>query len=390
MICGEAIRVFISRLNTDIMHILFLIHSLSSGGAERVTAILANYWAENGHQVTIVTITGRERDFYELDSRIKRITLALDHESSVFLQAIVNNLRRIISIRRILKREHPDVVLSMMTTANIISSLAGLGLGIPVIGSERIHPPRFPLSRSWEILRRWSYQGLSALVAQTGQSADWLRCYAPAPKIAVIPNPVKYPLVSHLPYISPQLVCEKMNVQYALLSVGRLDKQKGFDRLVSAFAKLAEDWPQWGLVILGEGELRGMLEHRIKDMGLADRVFLPGSVGNVADWYRKADLYVTTSLFEGFPNALLEALAYGLPAVAVDCETGPRDILRHKTDGLLVPQDDEDELGKALECLMKSKELRSQFSKKAVDVRQRFSIYKVAGMWETLFRETMK
>ena len=182
---------------------------------------------------------------------------------------------------------------------------------------------------------------------------------------------------------------ENLDSRHTLLAVGRLVYQKGFDRLLSGFSQLAALFPKWDLVILGEGRLRGKLEQQVENLKLQNRVYLPGVVGNIGDWYEQADLYVMTSRFEGFPNTLIEGLAYGLPVVSVDCETGPRDILRHHIDGLLVPQDDETALVDALRCLMADERMRHQFGSRAVEARQRFSVDRVAAQFECLFKEAM-
>jgi glycosyltransferase involved in cell wall biosynthesis len=115
------------------------------------------------------------------------------------------------------------------------------------------------------------------------------------------------------------------------------------------------------------------------------RVFMPGIAGNIGEWYARADLFVMTSRFEGFPNALAEALAYGLPAVSFDCDTGPRDIIRDGVDGLLVPPGDASGLEQALDRVMGNRELRMHMAGMAIDARKRFSIDRIAGMWEALF-----
>ncbi|MEJ2643984.1 MAG: glycosyltransferase family 4 protein [Gammaproteobacteria bacterium] len=372
------------------MNILVFIHSLSGGGAERVAVTLANHWAENGWEVTVVTTTGVDCDFYTLNARVNRVALELARTSANSLMGLWNNVRRGLALRRVLKRVKPDVAMGMMATANVMLALAALGLAIPTIGSERIHPPMLPLGRVWEAIRRWSYSRLYVLVAQTEQSAVWLREHAPAPRVRVIPNPVNYPIVSHAPHISPSYVKETTGAQRILLAVGRLAHQKGFDRLLDAYAKIASDNPEWVLVILGEGDQRAALEQQAIDLKVDDKVCMPGAVGNVGQWFEAADIYVLVSRFEGFPNTLLEALAHGLPAVAVDCDTGPRDILRQGVDGLLVPQADDAALRDALNQLMKDGALRSRFAGRAVEAQSRFAIDRVAGMWEALFYELRK
>jgi len=155
--------------------------------------------------------------------------------------------------------------------------------------------------------------------------------------------------------------------------------------LLEAFVTLARKYYNWNLVILGEGPERRALETQVQAFGLDGRVFLPGRVGNVGEWYERADVYVMSSRFEGFPNALAEAMAHGLPAVSFDCDTGPRDIIRPEVDGLLVLPGNVDALTAALDRLMDDAALRAQFAARAVEVRERFSMERIAGMWEELF-----
>lgn len=369
------------------MHILFYIHSLSSGGAERVTTTLANHWASQGLQVTVVTVAGRERDFYTLDDRIKRIALSLDANSANPWRALISNGRRVRALRYVLRVMKPDVAVAMMATANATLALAGWKLPVTTIGSERTYPPAISLGRAWEAIRRWSYPHLSGIVAQTQQSADWLQANAPAPHIKVIPNPLHYPLPIHEPVMTPSTAREEHRCTHMILAVGRLGAEKGFDRLLDVFANISRAYPDWVLVILGEGPKRASLEEQVTSLGLGQRVCLPGAVGNVGDWFEAADVYALTSRFEGFPNSLLEALAYGVPSVAVDCETGPREILRHEVNGLLVPQNDNKALASALERLIGDPALRARFAERAIEARERFSIRCIAEQWEKMFNE---
>lgn len=367
------------------MKLAFFIHSLSSGGAERVTANLANYWADKGGGVSIITLADVKKDFYRLDERVERIALNLTADSGNPLTAIVANLRRIVALRRELKRVQPDIAVGMMTTANVLLAFAARGLPIVTIGSERIHPPMLPLGRAWEWLRRLGYGYLQALVVLTQESCDWVRQHTRARTVAVIPNAVNWPLAMHAPVMPPEEYL--VSGRRVLISVGRLDTQKGFDLLIDAFTGIASPAPDWDLVILGEGAQQEALMLQIKDQGLKQRIRLPGRVGNIADWYNAADLYVMSSRFEGFPNTLVEAMAHGLPAVSFDCDTGPRDIIRHEVDGLLVENGNVEALTLALHRLMTDRSIRQQFAVRAVEVRGRFSMEKVTGMWEELFEE---
>jgi glycosyltransferase involved in cell wall biosynthesis len=365
--------------------ILIFISSLSSGGAERVAVNQANYWAEKGWRVILVTLSNTSNDFYQIAPSIQRIALSLTGESSNTPLAIVSNLRRVFALRSVLRRTRPEIALAMMDKSNILLAMAAYGLhGLVAVGSEHIHPPQLPLSPMWASLRRYWYGHLAAVTTLTHESKDWLLINTPRVKrVAVIPNAVPWPLPSQPPILRPlDLLTPKRQI---LLAVGRLCHQKGFDLLIEAFQRLASVSPQWDLVILGEGPLRAELELQINQAGLTNRVHLLGRVGNLTDWYNAASLYVMSSRFEGFGNTLAEALAHGVPAVSFDCDTGPRDIIRHDIDGLLVPNSNVDALTHNLNQMMRDKSLREKFRPKAVEARERFSMGRISGMWEVLF-----
>jgi glycosyltransferase involved in cell wall biosynthesis len=366
------------------MKILLLIHSLSLGGAERVTANLANYWVARGWRVTVVTLAARSHDFYELDPMVERIGLNLAGDSPNMAAALTANARRVLAVRRVLKRVRPDVALAMMTTSSIILALASNGLRLnATIGCEHCHPPQVPLGGIWERLRSVSYRNLTAVVALTAESRLWLQRNTSVRRCEVIPNAVPYPLPTQAPTCDPRdLLLRNRN---ALLAAGRLEPVKGFDVLIRVYSMLCRKFPLWDLVILGEGSMHGYLEKQIADLGLTGRAHLAGRVGNVGDWYSSADVFVMSSRSEGFPNALVEAMACGLPAVSFDCDTGPRDIIRHGVDGLLVPAGDIEALVAALSNMMSDAVFRQACARRALDVRERFSTARVAAQWENLF-----
>lgn len=371
------------------MKLLIFIYSLSSGGAERVTVNLANHWAGKGWDIAVVTLAPQSNDFYELHLAVKRISLELAGDSGNVLTGLWQNLRRVMALRRVLRQIKPDIALGMMATANILLALATWGLPqVCAIGSERIHPPQFPLGALWERLRCNTYGRLAAVMALTSESADWLKAHTGARRVPVIPNAVTWPLPIPALGIAVESLCQ--SGRRLLLAVGRLDAQKGFDVLQDVFTNLAARYPDWDLVILGEGPQRATLQDHVRSAGLAERILLPGRAANVRDWYERADLYVLSSRFEGFPNTLVEAMSYGLAVVSFDCDTGPRDIVRHEVDGLLVPPGDVAGLTAALDRLMGDADLRQRFAKRAVEVRERFSMERIAGMWEKLFEEIHK
>lgn len=366
--------------------LLFFISSLSSGGAERVTANLANYWAAKGWGVTVVTLSDGTNDFYELSHSVQKIRLGLLKQSNNTVFGLIHNLRRVLALRRVLRKTRPQFTLAMMDKANIVLSLATLRLpNIVALGSEHIHPPQLPLSYFWAALRRYCYGQLDAVTALTTESGDWLLHHTKVKKVVVIPNAAPWPLPTQAPLLMPQIILPPG--RKLVLAVGRLSEEKGFDLLIHAFGQIAAQHEIWHLVILGEGPLRIALLAQIRRAGLENRITLAGRVGNVGDWYQAAELYVMSSRFEGFGNTLAEALAHGVPAVSFDCDCGPRNIIRHQVDGSLVPDGDVEGLAKAMDQLMSDDNLRHAFGANAIEARERFSMEKITGMWEALFTE---
>jgi glycosyltransferase involved in cell wall biosynthesis len=368
------------------LNILIFINSLSGGGAERVAATLANFWARQGWEVTIVTLAPKSEDFYCLDPLVRRVALDLSRESRSVVDALLQNVLRVAALRRTLHQVRPGIALSMMSTPNVLLAFASRRMrNVCTIGSERCYPPHSPLGLIWGTLRSRMYGRLSAVVALTRECAEWIKAHSSATCVPVIPNAALWPLPDNPPKITPQSLCAPQ--RKIVLAVGRLDVVKNFEVLIEVFSGLAGRYQDWDLVILGEGPERQSLEAMIRGRALEQRIFVPGIAGNVGEWYLRADLFVMSSRSEGFPNALAEALSHGLPAVSFDCHTGPRDIIRHGIDGLLVPAEDAAQLTDALERVMGDSNLRRQLAIRAHEARERFSIEKIAGMWEDLFRE---
>ncbi|KGD90300.1 glycosyl transferase [Achromobacter sp. RTa] len=363
------------------LRVLLFIHSLHGGGAERVAADLSAHWAGMGRDVMVVTQASAEGDVYALHPKVRREVLHTAGEGGG-LRGIWGNVQRVRALRRVVRSFRPDIVLGMMTTASVLSVLACAGLSCRVIATEHTHPPSQTLSGFWQRLRRLTYPRAASVVALTRGTADWLDRHVQGCRLAVIPNPVHFPL----PRAEPILPPIAGDGRKRLLAVGRLHADKGFDLLIQAYAQLAASHPDWDLVILGEGDERGALEAQVREAGLERRVFMPGRAGNVGDWYESADLYVLTSRFEGLSNTLLESMASGLAAVSFDCDTGPREIVREGVDGVLVrPNGDVPALCKALDAVMSDAEERRRMAQAAIEVRDRFSAARVLQKWQELF-----
>ena len=369
-------------MSAERIDLMIVIHSLRGGGAERVAVDLAAGWHARGCSVMIVTQTDDRQDAYPLPEGVRRHALGLAGESAGPLGALWGNLLRVVSLRRLVRRHRPGVVLGMMTRGSVLAVLAAGGRS-RVIATEHAHPPSLPLPAFWERMRRRTYPRADAVVALTRGTAQWLDEHLPGVRAQVIPNAVRWPLVDGEPVLEPVQVPGRRR----LLAVGRLHPVKGFDGLLRAFAQLAAPFPDWDLTILGEGEQREELEALRDALGLADRVSMPGRVGNMAAWYGASDLYVLSSQAEGLSNTLIEAMACGLPCVATDCDTGPREIIREGLDGRLVqPIDDPDALAAGLAELMADAGLRARLAGRAVDARDRFSTARIMALWEQVFQ----
>ena len=366
------------------MKVILFISSLSSGGAERVTVNLANYWVSIGWNITIITLRSKTKDFYKINEKINRIDLNFKDDKRYLLNRIIKNILRIKNLRSYLKENKPDIVLSMMDSANLILSLSALGLKVVTVGSERIHPPEYPIGRIKSLIRKYLYGRLNAIVVLTEKTSKWISCNTNAKRIEVIPNPVILPIEKGEPYVKPPKFTEDTKI---LLSVGRLHDQKNFDILINTFSKNIQINNHWKLIIIGEGPKRTELETLIKYNNLSEYVILPGRAGNISDWYKIADLYMLTSRYEGFPNSLVEAMAHGLAVIAVDCDTGPSDIIRHNIDGLIVPKNNFPLLEKNMHLLMNDENKREIFSKSACNVNERFGILNIHNKWYKLFYE---
>jgi glycosyltransferase involved in cell wall biosynthesis len=359
------------------MRCTLIVASLTCGGAERVISTMANYWSSKGWEINLLTLDdGKVPPFYDLDSQICHTPLGIVINSSNPSAAIWNNLKRIQKLRSAIINSKPNVVISFMITTNVIVLLATRWLKVPVVVSERNDPARSSIGRIWKQLRQWTYPFADRIVVQTKRAGDYFSSKLQK-RICVIPNPVLLP-----PYETE--LSDKLLGERSLIAMGRLVPQKGFDLLLEALAKLKDRYPEWTLTILGEGELRPQLESLRNELGLDDRVHFPGRVKNPYEFLQQADIFIMSSRFEGFPNALCEAMACGLPVISTDCPNGPKEIIHDGINGILVPNKDVSALAAAMERLMSDEKERQCLADRAKEVTETFSLEKVMSLWESL------
>ena len=361
--------------------VVLYIDSLKTGGAERVTLLFARWLAQEGWRATVLTRHGPSRDFYPVPAGVHR---AIEPSDPPWLRCLglLGFPLRVLRLRAWLQRHQPDLVLGMTTLPAIKLLLAVRGMACPCIVSERNFPPLKRPGWPWRLLRRLTYPWAQLHLVQTESTGRWLAQHLNARPQLCLANPVAWPLPRFAPDPDPTdwLARQKVGAdQQVLLAVGTKAHQKGFDRLVAMFALLRERHPQVHLVILGmdsvpyhgvdqQAQLRRMLPQA------SHSLHFPGRVGNVQDWYERADLFLLPSRYEGFPNVLLEAMASGCCCVSSDCPQGPAELIRDGVNGRLLPNDANPQTwADVVSALLVDSDVRRRLACRALEVRQRFS-----------------
>lgn len=352
------------------LRILCCTSSLSGGGAERVMATLASEWSRAGQSVTLVTFLPPSVTDYAIAPEVVRETLDIGTGSPNWIASALRNIRRVIRLAKLARANRADVMLAFMESPNIASILAGAVAGVPVVVSERVDPRMWTPGLPWRLLRRALYPRAASVVVQTqGVAEGWAHTFLQPSRVVVLPNPV--PLPSRTEPLAIKLRTP------TVLAAGRLDRQKGFDVLIRAFASAPDISKRYVLEIAGDGPERAALNELAAKCGVDERVRFLGRVSDLGERMATARLFVLSSRFEGFPNVLLEALASGTAAVATDCMSGPRDILGDSGPFALVPVDDV----KALADAMRN-ELANEDADRPLRARRIASAYDASAIAE--------
>lgn len=358
------------------MKILLVISSLEAGGAERVLTQIATHWAnDKGHDVHIVIFRPPgANSFYPLSSRVTLHTLGdLKRNGASFLSWGKSFLSSLWRFRSLVKELNPDHVISFVNIINIVILLVTLGLKESLIISERVDPRYHDITLLGNILRRILYPFANKLIVQ----GEYIASYFPYLKggIIVIPNPVPVP---------NQLSLKKDPKK--LIHVGRLTPQKGQDILLKAFAKALNSAPDWHLDLYGQGAEKESLEELTKELGLQDNVTFQGVTKNIQEKVSEASVFCFPSRFEGFPNALAEAMALGLPVVASDCG-GSLELIQHEENGLICPVDDVDAFASALVRVMTQPDYGEKLGNQARKSMEKFSQETIFNKWDDVIQK---
>jgi glycosyltransferase involved in cell wall biosynthesis len=358
--------------------VTLVISSLECGGAERVLKNMTDFWVEQGRPVTVITLFSQSLDFFKLDKRVDRIDLGLSNKSFSKFASLINAVKVAWKLRQALKDAGNKIVISFIFRTNILTLLMSRFMSVKVIVTEHTDPRQRQLGAGVNYMRKVLYPKAAAVVVLTDNvKTKWADKFIDADKVKVIPNPIAVPVddggtVADLP------------VRY-IVTMGRLIPDKGHKYLLDAFVLLKRELSDLSLVILGDGPEKQSLKEKAKSCGIKDSVLFLGHIHNVFPILIGAECFVLSSLREGFPLALAEAMSCGIPSVSFDCPSGPAEIIRDGVDGILVPTGDVEKLASAIIEIVGSVEKRKIMGIAAeCGIAERFSVIAVMAKWDTL------
>ena len=347
--------------------IVLYINTLGHGGAERVISNLATQFSESGYECILAT-SCRDAWEYSYGDKVRRSIL---YDEPIKKNFLIKNIMLVISLRKLIKKEKPDVLVSFMAEPNFRAILASFWLKTKVIISVRNDPNREYPSTLYKILAKILYRFSDCIVFQTEDAKRWF------PKVIQKKSKIILNQVDKVFY-DINFEGEKRDI----ITVGRLTSQKNHKFLIKAFS-LIKDEVTDNLVIYGEGELRGELEQLIQDLDLEDRVFLPGTIKNVENAVKRAKLFVLSSEYEGLPNSLMEAMALGTPSISTDCPCGgPRMLFDDEKNGILCEAGNTYELAKKIRMICNNDVVRKKLGENAKERAKFFAPEVVFINWK--------
>ena len=347
------------------MKVLFYINAIHQGGAERVISNLATQFSNNGHEVVLLTSFKADWE-YSVGEKVKRISL---FENKI-KGAIKRNFLLVKGLRKQIKEFKPDAVVSFMGEPNIRAIIATIGLKCKVFLSVRTDPNNEYSGVFNRFLAKTLFKKADGMIFQTEDAKSWF------PKKIQDKSKVIYNQVDGKFFEDSTLPNGKN-----IVTAGRLSEVKCHDLLIKAYSKIC-DKIDGNLIIYGDGILKDELQSLINSLNIQDRVVLAGQTSDVVSAYKKAGVFVLSSRVEGMPNALLEAMAIGLPCISTDCPCGGPKAVLSDGNGILVPVGDEDAMASAILSLYSDNALRLKLSLKAKEKAKEFSPSVVYKEWE--------
>jgi GalNAc-alpha-(1->4)-GalNAc-alpha-(1->3)-diNAcBac-PP-undecaprenol alpha-1,4-N-acetyl-D-galactosaminyltransferase len=340
----------------------FIGQGLGPGGQERHLSGLANYYARAGFDVSIINLFKTEQ-FFQIDESIEIIWPVVDrskHHRLIYAALIIPFLRKN------LNRIKPDVILSFGEWSSPFVVLSTRFINRPLFLFEMMGPN---INLGWliEFARRHTYKYAKGVIVQTRIASDIIREKTRASNVAVIPTPLNV--------INTDISVKKKQI----ISVGRLSPEKGHKILIQAFSSLAQK--DWMLHIIGDGVERQRLEKEVSTIGLSERIIFHGYKKDFAQLLGESEIFVLPSFYEGFPNALIEAMSVPLACISSDCVAGPSEIIENGENGLLVEPGNINDLASALDRLIEDPALRKKIALNALKVRETLCFEKIAQQY---------
>lgn len=358
------------------MKITAVIDSLTGGGAERTLLTLAVALQASGNSVTIITFKGDQIPGNTIGG-CAHLSLNAVPTGPI---PVPKFIRVMLRLRTALRASDPDLIISFMDQANLLSLLAVIEKRIPVFVCERVYPDKSSLmtiSSIWLVkeffrhLRNILYLKATRIVLQSERMHDYFPKYLQK-KMIVIPNPI----------VAPTADGEATAIQNpSVVAIGRLVTQKRFDLLIEAFSEISQEFPEWHLQIVGSGPLESELRAHATRGSATHQIHFTGRQSNIAEILHNAKIFVLCSDYEGFPVALGEAMFCGVPVIASDCLTGPRELLGQSEWGILFSPGNSPELTTQLQMLMRSLEMRQYWGERARLRAKDFDLEKVLALW---------
>lgn len=351
-----------------------------AGGVERVLSSLMHELLARGHDISLITWDPENAiPFYKLDTRISWHKLSIG--DSYKKASWKTRWQRAQKVRSIVRQEKPDVILTFQNGAFLSLWAYTLGMGVPVIVSERNAPTMYDFTKAGKYKFFWTrvYGLAPRVIIQTEKQKKmyppWLQ-----KKIDVISNPV-FPVTSDTTNSSSD--------KKVILCVGRLDFQKNQKVLLESFSKIHSQCPEWSLRFIGSGKDLQSLKDQSRKNGVEAAVEFIGDVTDVSEHYKQAGIFCMPSRWEGFPNALAEALAYGVPAIGFSDCAGVNDLIEPGKNGQLAQgMDNADTLAKTLLDLIHTPSDRERMGNNARSITQAYPPAKIFDQWEQVLRQT--
>ena len=335
--------------------------SLQGGGIERALSTLSSHFVKRGHKVAYIACRAGKH-FYELEPQVIFREPSFVHTSSS-RHKMLNYYKTIRFVRKQLKEFKPDTILSFGDIINPLALLANRGLNYPIYISDRISPKQY-LGRFKNFMKQITYRKATGIIAQSSFAAEYKRqVFGNDINLRIIPNSLRE-IESY----------DNVDKKNQVIGVGRLSHEKGFDRLIEAFAKI-KGHDDWDLVLVGDGPVRVQLEQQAKALGIEKRVLFLGMRKDVDRLLAESKIYVIPSRCEGFPNALCEAMASPLPCIAFDSIAA--DLIENRVNGVIVPDGDTQGLADEMKVLMEDEDLRAKYAANAIHVRERLDPEKI-------------